>query len=209
MYATFDYPFVVKNEYGTQPSGISESYVVGDYYDTNNVKNGFLYNISTGSYTNFLDPLAVNGGSSEEGISGSYVVGDYYDANNVDNGFLYNIGTGMYTTLDDPLGVNGTTPLSISGNYVVGRYIDANNVEHGFLYNVAPPSLNITQAGSNSVIVSWANIGSYSLQQNRNPALSAGWVTSGFAIDTNSATGTNSITISSPTGDLFFRLVNP
>jgi len=45
------------------------------------------------------------------------------------------------------------------------------------------------------------------LQQNANVALANGWTTSGYTI--NSSNGTNSITITPPTGDLFFRLSNP
>jgi hypothetical protein len=65
------------------------------------------------------------------------------------------------------------------------------------------PNLSITQSG-NSVIVSWANTGSCTLQQNANLALASGWVPSGYSI--NTVNGTNSITITSPAGNLFFRL---
>jgi hypothetical protein len=68
------------------------------------------------------------------------------------------------------------------------------------------PNLTITHA-SNSVIVSWPNTGSYTLQQNGNLAVPAGWTTSGYSITTSN--GTNSITISLPTGKQFFRLSNP
>jgi hypothetical protein len=68
------------------------------------------------------------------------------------------------------------------------------------------PSLTITHVG-NSVVVSWPNTGSYTLQQNSNLAASAGWSTSGYII--SASNGTNSITITQPTGNLFFRLVNP
>jgi hypothetical protein len=68
------------------------------------------------------------------------------------------------------------------------------------------PNLTITHAG-NSVIVSWPNTGSYTLQQNGNLAMPAGWTTSGYSI--TASNGTNSITISPPTGKLFFRLSNP
>ncbi len=68
------------------------------------------------------------------------------------------------------------------------------------------PSLVITFAGPNSVKVSWPNTGSYTLQQNS--AVGGGtWTTSGYSITT--ANGTNSITITPPTGNLFFRLSNP
>ncbi|MGD0816653.1 MAG: hypothetical protein ABSA83_23940 [Verrucomicrobiota bacterium] len=70
------------------------------------------------------------------------------------------------------------------------------------------PNLTITQSGS-SVIVTWPNTGSYTLQQNSNLAVSAAWATSGFAVTTNSPNGTNSITNTLPTGSLFFRLANP
>jgi hypothetical protein len=65
------------------------------------------------------------------------------------------------------------------------------------------PNLTITHSG-NSVIVSWPNTGSYSLQQNANITSANGWATSSYSIIT--ANGTNSITIAPPTGSLFFRL---
>lgn len=66
------------------------------------------------------------------------------------------------------------------------------------------PNLTITQSG-NSVKVSWPNTGSYTLQQTANLAAGiGGWVTSGYTITTTN--GTNSIAITPPTGNLFFRL---
>ena len=65
------------------------------------------------------------------------------------------------------------------------------------------PNLTITHSGS-SVIVSWPNTGSYTLQQNANLALASGWTPSGYTITT--ANGTNRITLTVPTGNLFFRL---
>jgi hypothetical protein len=66
----------------------------------------------------------------------------------------------------------------------------------------APP-LYISHAGS-TVTVFWQNVGSWTLQQNGNIAIPAGWMPSGYTITT--ASGTNSITISPPVGNLFFRL---
>ena len=68
------------------------------------------------------------------------------------------------------------------------------------------PNLSVAHSG-NSIIVSWPNTGTYTLQQNNNLAVSAGWTTSGYTITT--ANGTNSITITAPTGNLFLRLANP
>jgi hypothetical protein len=65
------------------------------------------------------------------------------------------------------------------------------------------PNLTIIHSG-NSVIISWPNTGSYTLQQNAILAISGGWATSGYSISTSN--GTNSITITSATGNLFFRL---
>ena len=65
------------------------------------------------------------------------------------------------------------------------------------------PNLAITHNG-NTVSVSWPNTGSYTLQQNANLANSAGWATSGYSITTTN--GMSSITVTSPTGNLFFRL---
>ena len=65
------------------------------------------------------------------------------------------------------------------------------------------PNLTITHVGS-SVIVSWPDTGNYTLQQNASLALPNGWTTSGYSITTSNAT--NSITITPPAGNLFFRL---
>jgi len=68
------------------------------------------------------------------------------------------------------------------------------------------PNLTITYSG-NSVIISWPNTGSSTLQQSSNLAAPTGWTTSGYTITT--VNGTNSITITPPTGNLFFRLTQP
>jgi hypothetical protein len=67
------------------------------------------------------------------------------------------------------------------------------------------PDLVITHSG-NSVVISWPGTGGYTLQQNANLVLANGWATSGYSVSTSN--GTNSITITSPSGNLFFRLSN-
>ena len=69
------------------------------------------------------------------------------------------------------------------------------------------PNLLIVPNGPNSVKVLWPNTGSYTLQQNASVASPGGWTTSGYSISTSN--GTNSITITPPIGNLFFRLSNP
>jgi hypothetical protein len=69
------------------------------------------------------------------------------------------------------------------------------------------PLLTITHSG-NSVIVSWPlSSGGFTLQQNGNLANAAGWSTYGGTVSTNN--GVNSITITPPVGNLFFRLCHP
>jgi len=64
------------------------------------------------------------------------------------------------------------------------------------------PFLTVTKTGNN-VVVSWPNTGSFNLQTNANLS-SAAWTTSGITV--NTANGINSVTISPPVGNLFFRL---
>ena len=68
------------------------------------------------------------------------------------------------------------------------------------------PPLVISRTG-NSVLVLWKNSGTYTLQQNGYLTNPIGWTTNGDTITT--ANGTNSITITAPAGNLFFRLSNP
>jgi ribosomal protein S11 len=70
---------------------------------------------------------------------------------------------------------------------------------------VSVPNLAIRFVAPNSIVVSWPDTGSYTLQTNQNLTTS-NWADYGGTVAT--ANGTNSITISSPTGNLFFRLSN-
>jgi hypothetical protein len=99
---------------------------------------GFLYNISTHTYTGSLsDPLGTNG-TFPLSICGNNVVGYYIDSTNVVHGFLYD--GSAYTTLDDPLAASrsypdGTYANGISGNNIVGWYSDQIGERHGFIFN--------------------------------------------------------------------------
>ena len=68
------------------------------------------------------------------------------------------------------------------------------------------PNLIVSFVSPNSVKVSWPNTGSYTLLQTANLAVGS-WVTNGLSISTSN--GTNSITVTPPTGNLFYRLRNP
>jgi hypothetical protein len=124
----------------------------------------------------------------------------------------YKIAGGGGTSTGGP--VTGANYYSVSGT--IGQP-DASGALSGGQYSVTGgfwsiisvvqtaglPNLTITHSGS-SVIVSWPNTGSYTLQQNANLALASGWTPSGYTITT--ANGTNSFTPTVPTGNLFFRL---
>jgi hypothetical protein len=124
----------------------------------------------------------------------------------------YKIASGGGTSA----GTNGGSAYSVSGT--IGQP-DAGGAMTGGNYSLtggfwsllavmqtqSAPLLAITRSG-NSVTVSWPNTGSYTLQQNSNLA-TTNWIAGSYSITT--INGTNSITITPPTGNLFFRLANP
>ena len=123
----------------------------------------------------------------------------------------YKIAGGAGTSTGATYQVTGTIGQpDASGAMTGGSY----SVTGGFwslisvVQTPGTPNLTINHVG-NSVIVSWPNTGTYTLQQNSNLALPSGWATTAYSVTTNSSAGTNSITITPPVGSLFFRLVTP
>ena len=121
----------------------------------------------------------------------------------------YKVAGGGGTSTGGVYAVSGTIgqpdaggPMSGDGYSLTGGFWSLISV----MRTAGFPDLTIMHAG-NSVIVSWLNTGSYSLQQNTNLAATAGWTTSGYAISTSN--GTNFVTITPPTGNLFFHLAHP
>jgi hypothetical protein len=118
----------------------------------------------------------------------------------------YKIGGGGGTSTGATYQVSGTIGQPDAGSAMSGGSYSLTGGFWSIISVVQTPSLpdlTITFVGPNSVVVSWPNTGSYTLQQNNNLA-GGSWGTSGYTITTNN--GTNSITISPPTGNLFFRL---
>jgi hypothetical protein len=121
----------------------------------------------------------------------------------------YKVAGGGGTSTGATYQVTGTIGQHDAGGAMTGG---SYSITGGFwalisvVQTVGLPNLTISRAG-NSVIVSWPDTGSYRLQQDSNLAVPGGWTTSGYSITT--VNGTNSITITQPTGNLFFRLVNP
>jgi hypothetical protein len=121
----------------------------------------------------------------------------------------YKIAGGGGTSSGCNYSVNGTIGQHDAGLQQLsgGNY----SLTGGFwsLYTIQTPGLPglaIVFISPNSVKVSWPNTGSYTLQTNSNLA-PISWIGYGGGIST--ANGTNSVTISPPDGNLFFRLHNP
>ena len=118
--------------------------------------------------------------------------------------------------------IAGGGGISTNGNYTVSGTIgqpDASGAMSGGNYSVTggfwslvsvvqtpgAPALLISHSGS-TVTVYWQAVSGWSLHQNNNLTVPAGWsVNSGWT----TSNGTNYLNLTSPTGDLFFRLSNP
>jgi len=111
--------------------------------------------------------------------------------------------TGGLYSVSGTIGQPDASDAMTGGNYsLTGGFWSLINV----VQTTGAPTLSITHSG-NSVIVSWPTpSASWTLQQNGNLA-GGSWATSGYLVSTNG--GINSITITSPAGNLFFRLSNP
>jgi hypothetical protein len=117
----------------------------------------------------------------------------------------YKIAGGGGTSTGGVYSVSGTLGQPDAGTMSGGNF----TLEGGFWGIIAAvqtpgaPWLTITRTATNSVVVSWANTGSYTLQTNNNLATS-NWNNYGGTV--NTANSTNSVTVTPPTGNLFFRL---
>jgi hypothetical protein len=118
------------------------------------------------------------------------------------------IAGGGGTSTNGQYSVSGTMGQADAGGPMTGGNY---SLTGGFwsLISVAQtpgaPTLYIGHTG-NSVTVSWQAVSGWSLHQNYNPTLPANWtVSSGVT----TASGTNSLSLPSPPGNLFFRLSNP
>ena len=123
----------------------------------------------------------------------------------------YKIAGGGGTSTNGQYSVTGTIGQpDASGALSGGQY----SVTGGFwsliqvVQTAGVPNLIIVPNGPNSVKVLWPDpaTNTYTLQQDSNLAVPGGWTASGYTI--TSANGTNSITITPPTGNLFFRLMH-
>ncbi len=121
----------------------------------------------------------------------------------------YKVSGGGGTSTGGTYQVTGTIGQPDAGSAMSGG---AYSLTGGFWSLIAVvqtaglPNLSIAHSG-NSVIVSWPNTTSGTLQTNNNLTSASGWNAYGGTV--NTANGTNSITLTPPLGNLFFRLSNP
>ena len=121
----------------------------------------------------------------------------------------YKVADGGGTSTGGVYSVSGTIGQHDAGGPMTGGNY---SLTGGFwaLISVAQtpgaPTLYISHSG-NTVTVFWQDISGWSLQQNNNLTASGDWAASDYTVSTNN--GTNSITITPPTGNLFFRLSQP
>ncbi len=118
----------------------------------------------------------------------------------------YKISGGGGTSTNGGYTVTGTIGQHDAGGALTGG---GYSVTGGFwslvsvVQTAGMPLLTITHAGS-TVIISWPDTMSCSLQQNNNLAAPSGWAACSDTVCTNS--GIRSITLTAPAGNLFFRL---
>ncbi|HUB87770.1 MAG TPA: hypothetical protein VMB22_07745 [Verrucomicrobiae bacterium] len=117
----------------------------------------------------------------------------------------YKISGGGGTSTNGQYAVSGTIGQpDASGAMTGGNY----SLTGGFwslisvVQTAGAPTLYISHSG-NTVKVYWQDVAGWSLEQNNNLTMPANWTTSGGV---TSSGGTNSLTLTNPAGNLFFRL---
>ncbi len=123
----------------------------------------------------------------------------------------------VVSTLAGVAGINGSNdgtgtnalfyyPYAVAadgaGHLFVGDTING-TIRQGWI--AAIPNLKVVLTATNSVVVSWPNLGGYTLQTNSD-LTATHWAGYGGSVTT--VNGTNSVTLSPPSGKLFFRLTN-
>ena len=120
----------------------------------------------------------------------------------------YKVAGGGGTSTGGVYSVNGTIGQHDAGGPMTGGNY---SLTGGFwalisvVQTPGAPTLYISHSG-NTVTVYWQDASGWNLQQNNNLSVPAGWSAGGGATLSN---GTNYLNLSSPTGNLFFRLHNP
>ena len=120
----------------------------------------------------------------------------------------YKVAGGGGTSTGGTYSVSGTigqhdasAPLTGGGYQVTGGFWALISV----VQTPGAPTLYISHSG-NTVTVFWQAVSGWTLHQNNNLANSNGWTLNS---SWSTSDGTNSLSLTSPAGNLFFRLSNP
>jgi len=117
----------------------------------------------------------------------------------------YKVAGGGGTSTGGIYTVSGTIGQHDAGGLMTGGSYSLTGGFWALISVVQTPGLPLLTINFNpqlsTVTVSWPDTGSYTLLQNANLALASGWAATGYTITT--ANGTNSITITPPTGTCF------
>ena len=117
----------------------------------------------------------------------------------------YKVSGGGGTSTGGVYAVSGTIGQHDAGGPMTGGNYSLTGGFWAFISVVqtpGAPTLLISHSGS-TVTVYWQAVSGWSLQQNSNLAVPAGWSASSGVVNTN---GTNYLNLTSPAGSLFFRL---
>ena len=121
----------------------------------------------------------------------------------------YKVSGGGGTSTGGVYAVTGTIGQPDAGAAMTGGSFSLTGGFWGLIATVqtpGSPTLAITHSG-NSVILSWPYPSTgYALQQNNNLG-TTNWTASGLSVTNNGSI--NTVTITAPTGKLFFRLASP
>jgi hypothetical protein len=183
--------------------------LAGEVYATNIAQwNGSSWSALGSGLNADVLALAVSGGTL-------YAAGYFTIAGGVPANYIAQWNGSSWSPLGSGLNAD-VLALAVSGGtlYAGGDFTTAGTNVSTYLAEAlisasqtpGAPTLYII-GSSNSVTVFWQDVPGWSLQQNSNLATPAGWTASSYAI--TAASDTNSITITPPMGNLFFRLNNP
>ena len=120
----------------------------------------------------------------------------------------YKVAGGGGTSTGGTYQVSGTIGQHDAGSPMAGGNYSLTGGFWALIFVVqtpGAPTLYISHSGS-TVTVYWQDVSGWSLQQNNNLATPAGWSVNSSWTTSN---GTNYLSLTSPTGNLFFRLSNP
>lgn len=203
-----------------RPTGLAFNQA-GNLFETDEY-NGLLFkNVPAASYAGAPGgPWGLAFDSRSNLFVTASLVGKIYKYANL-GGNPSTVYTTFATNLSNPLGVACDRSNNVYvADYLAGKIYryDTNGTQTVFASGlqsptavafapaaevVTPPALRVTRSGS-GVLVSWPNTGNFTLLENSNLANANGWTTNTAPVTT--ANGTNSITLTAPTGNRFYRL---